>query len=95
MDVEKTIQFLIENAAQHDARLAALENNNLTLGNALITLTAIVKALADNLAEHERITQAERARLDAESRKRDAELDERINKLVSAIAALPRARPNS
>ena len=83
MDVEKTMQFLIENAAQHDARLATLENG-------LITLASITKTLADNLLEHERITREQ----DAKSRERDAKLDERIDKLVSAIGALVNGRSN-
>ena len=88
MDVEKTIQFLTKNAPQHDARIAATESN-------LLTLTVVVKGLADRMAEHEQITREQDARsrqrdaeLDAKSRERDAALDERISKLVSAIAAL-------
>ena len=83
MDVEKTMQFLIENAAQHDARLSALESG-------LITLSSVMKTLADNLLEHERITREQ----DARSRERDLRLDERIDKLVSAIGALVSGRPN-
>jgi hypothetical protein len=94
MDVEKTIQFLTENAPQHDARIAAIESN-------MLTLTVVVKGLADNMAEHERIMREQDARsrqrdadLDAKSRERDAALDERISKLVSAIAALVNGRSN-
>src|SRR5437016_620286 len=92
MDVEKTIQFLVDNAAQHDARLATLENS-------LITVASVVKTLAEAQAEFRRDTQAameqmrkEIRELDAESRARDAALDERISKLVSAIAALVNGR---
>ena len=87
MDVEKTIQFLTENAPQHDVRIAAIESN-------MLTLAVVVKGLADNLAEQERIMREQDTRsrqrdaeLDAKSRERDAALDERISKLVSAIAA--------
>ena len=96
MDVEKTIQFLVENAAQHDARISAIESN-------MLTLTSVVKGLADRMVEHERITRERDAELDARSRQRDAELDAksrerdaaldaRIGKLVSAIAALVNGR---
>jgi hypothetical protein len=99
MDIEKTIQFLVENAAQHDARIAAIESN-------MLTLTVVVKGLADRMAEHEQITREQDARSrqrdaeldarsreqDAKSRERDAALDERISKLVSAVAALVNGR---
>ena len=99
MDVEKTIQFLVENAAQHNARLATLENN-------LITLTSVVKTLAETQAgfkrdmdemreemrERDAKSRERDALLDARSRERDAALDERISKLVSAIAALVNGR---
>jgi hypothetical protein len=95
MDVEKTIQFLIENAAQHDARIAAAERNIVILGDSLITLTSMVKRLVESQEEFKRHTQAaademrkEMRERDAQSRERDAALDERISKLVSAIAAL-------
>jgi hypothetical protein len=91
VDAEKTIQFLLENAAQHDNRLAAIETNMLaiesnilTLGNGLISLTAVVKTLADNLVHLEKIAEEH----EIESRDRDAALDARIGKLVTAIAAL-------
>jgi hypothetical protein len=83
MDVEKTIQFILESAAQHEARLATLENG-------LIALSSVTKTLADALLEHERITREQ----DARSRERDARLDERIDKLVSAIGALVNGRSN-
>lgn len=85
MDVEKTIQFLIENAAQHDARIAAIENN-------MLTLTVVVKGLADNMREQDARSRQRDAELDAKSRERDAALDGRISKLVSAIAALVNGR---
>ena len=51
MDVEKTIQFLIENAAQHDARLSALEagllQNNTTLG----TMMEVVKHVGEHVEQ--------------------------------------------
>ena|SRR5713101_7041634 len=94
MDVEKTIQFLIGNAAQHDARIAAAEKNIVTLGNSLITLTSVVKTLAETTHAAMEEMRERDARLDAMSRERDAALDERISKLVSAIAALVNGRSN-
>jgi hypothetical protein len=35
MDVEKTMQFLIESAPQHDARLAEIETNNVLIQRAV------------------------------------------------------------
>ena len=87
MDVEKTIQFLTENAPQHDARIAAIESN-------MLTLTTVVKGLADNMRELDAQSRQRDAELDAKSRERDAALDERISKLVSAIAALVSGRSN-
>lgn len=54
----------------------------------MLTLTVVVKGLADRMAEHEQITRE----WDAKSRERDAALDERIGKLVSAVAALVNGR---
>ena len=101
MDVEKTIQFLIDNAAHHDAAIVELKNAvrtmGDTLGEGLIKLTDIVKGLAEAVAEHDRLL-AEHERMmleheryaleqDAKSRERDAKLDERIDKLLLAITA--------
>lgn len=95
MDVEKTIQFLTENASQHDARLAALEGSMLTLGNGLVTLTSVVKSLADNLSEHERMSSAAFDEMRKQIWERDAKLDARISDLVRAIAALANGRSQS
>jgi len=98
MDVEKTIQFLIETAAQHDERLAAIETSLLTLGNGLINLTAVVRTLAETVeATHKEIDRFRDQMLarDAQSRERDRILDERISKLVSAIAAMGRTNPGN
>ncbi len=99
MDIEKTIQFLIENAAQHDARIAAAEKNAVTLGDALLRLTSVVETVTENLASFQEATEraAEESRkardeLRREMRERDTALDERIAKLVSAIAALASGR---
>src|SRR3989442_7965793 len=49
MDVEKTIEFLVGNAAQHDARLAAVEDGLIRLENSLsahqVNLAAVEKSL--------------------------------------------------
>ena len=46
MDVKKTIQLLVENAAQHDARRGEKHRDS---GDSLITLTSVVKTLADHM----------------------------------------------
>jgi len=92
MDVEKTIQFLIGNAAQHDARIAAAEKSIVILADSLVTLTSVVKALSEDTAEFKRATHNAMDELRKEIRERDAALDERISKLVSAIAALVNGR---
>ena len=98
MDVEKTIQFLIENAAQHDARIAAAERNIVILGDSLIAFTSAVqefrRANQEAMDELRREMRARDAESRAQSRERDAVLDERISKLVSAIAALANGRSN-
>ena len=105
MDIEKTIQFLVENAAQHDARIAVLEKNAIILQNSLMTLTSAVQAFHEDVAGFQQRTEKamedlrrEMRQRDAESRalsrERDAALDERISKLVSAIAAMANGRAN-
>ena len=39
MDVEKTMQFLMETAARRDARLAEIERNNVLIQHAVLGLT--------------------------------------------------------
>lgn len=96
MDVEKTIEFLIQNQAAHDERLAQLErivgvladktgrldDVMLTLAEAQITLTHRLDTLADRLD-----TAAQ------QSVDRDRKLGERIEGLVSAIGEFIRNRP--
>jgi hypothetical protein len=53
VDIEKTIEFLAQAAARHDAQLASVESTLLTLGNGLITLTRVVKTVAQSV---ERLT---------------------------------------
>ena len=102
MDIEKTIQFLMDNAAQHDARLGELERSvrimGETLGDGLIKLTAIVKGLAEAVGEHDRLL-AEHERMMQEhervAQERDARLDARIDKLLLAITAQRNGGSNS
>ena len=89
MDIEKAIQFLTENAAAHDARLLAIETNLLAIETNLLAVTTIVKTLAETAVAH----QKEIEEMRKEQRQRDADLDERIAKLVSAIGALASQRP--
>ena len=100
MDVEKTIQFLVEIAAHHDAQLVEIKNSLLSIeasvlmiGNGLITLTSVVQTLAEGVQEYERTAREETERLrqetyrlDAESRERGRLLDERIDRLLRGIA---------
>ena len=88
MDVEKTIQFLTENAAAHDVRLATIER-------AVLSLTDIVRDLAQKTDERFRQTDERFRQTDERFRQTDERVrqlaektDERIAALVSAIGKL-------
>ncbi len=109
MDVEKTMQFLMETAAQHDARMAEIERNNVLIQQALLGLTEHQSVLQSSLEETQRIlreTQLETDRRlretdqrlrETDQRLRDSgeHLDQRITRLVSAIAKIAENRPNA
>jgi hypothetical protein len=83
MDVEHTIRFLTETAASHDARLAEMEKNNVLIQEALL-----------RLVEHESETRNMIRDVGKELRELGKKTDERIGKLVSAMAKLSHQRPN-
>ena len=97
MDVERTIQFLIANAAQHDARLAALESGMLglnsvvqTLAQNTLTLTGSVETLIgqiDRMSDRMTGVMETIQERDAQGRERDDGLAQRIEQLARAIAA--------
>ena len=90
MDIEKTIQFLMDNAAAHDARLAEIERNSLILQRAMLGLTEHQGSLQSALERTEKqIAETQKA-----LRELGEKTDERIAKLVSAIAKLSDQRPN-
>ena len=107
MDVEKTIQFFIDNQPNHDAQLGeiklnmiAIERSLLILGDGLIDLTAIVQKTTEN---HDRVhaesyerdaklDEQARARIEEESRARDAKLDASYQRLADLIADFIRAQ---
>ena len=83
MDVEKTIQFLVENAAAHDVRLNRLER-------AVLRLTENQTFLQSALKETQKAVQDTQKSLRALGER----TDERIAKLVRAITVLSKQRSN-
>ena len=90
MDVEKTIQFLMGNAAGHDARLAEIERNSLILQRAMLGLTEHQGSLQSAFERTEKqIAETQKA-----LRELGEKTDERIAQLVLAITKLSEHRPN-
>ena len=82
MDLEKTMQFILERQAQTEAILQQaaedrkrVEANHVRLGENLITLTDIVRQLAEAQQRHEERFQRKREEDEAFHR----EVDERFN----------------
>lgn len=104
MDVEKTIQSLLENAAAHDARIEALERTSAVIQEAVLRLTEH----QIRLSEHEEHLDKSLDRLEAtvyetqESvrelrqslRALDDRTDQRIAALVTAVAKLAEREAN-
>ena len=88
MDVEKTIQFLLDNAAAHDAQLTALEKNSVLIQQALLHLAQSQKKLETTVVESQRSLQQSIQETQRALRELGEKTDERIASLVSAIAKL-------
>jgi len=96
MDVEKTIEFLLETGARHDREMGELKRQ-------MSRLIGVVEGLAGHvskidgalaaLAEAQIRTDARLDRVAEEFRDRDRILDDRINKMVSAIGEISRPLP--
>jgi len=97
MDIEKTIQFLVENAAAHDIRLDRLER-------AVLGLTEHQGFLQSSLEQTQSLvleTQKQLLAMEQQSLQTQKSLhelgektDQRIASLVSAIAKLAERGPN-
>ncbi|MGH6689307.1 MAG: hypothetical protein ACREF4_01305 [Gammaproteobacteria bacterium] len=91
MDVERTIQFILETQAKHEARLD-------TVVVALGSLTGNVQKLVDHFERFSAETTERFRETDERFRRTDERFrrtGERIDKLVSAIGALvTRERPD-
>ena len=101
MDIEKTIQFLTETAAQHDARLAEIEKNlaemqknNVLIQQALLGLAEHQSVMQTGLEETQKILRDSQIETDRRLRELGQDTDRRIAQLVSAIAKLIDGRPN-
>lgn len=102
MDVEKTMQFLMETAAQHDARLAEIEKNNVLIQRAVLGLTEHQSLMQTALEETQKLLRETQIETDRRFRETDQRLrelgedtDRRITQLVSAVAKLAEQRPNA
>jgi len=102
MDVERTIEFLLEEAAKHDRqidRLVAVVRHGVTRTNRLDdALRKLVETQAEERRKTEEQFRLSDERWDARTTKLDArmdkidermeKLDERVDKLVSAIGVI-------
>ena len=91
MNVEKTIEFLIQNQAAHDERLARLEHLIGVLAEKTNHLDDVMATLAES---HIKLIE----RMDTgfrESVERDKQLGERIDSLVRGIGEFIRNRPTT
>jgi len=90
MDIEKTIQFLVENAAAHDTRLDRLER-------AVLGLTEHQGFLQSALEQTQSLmlqTQKQVLQTQKSLQELGEKTDQRIASLVSAIAKLAERGPN-
>lgn len=90
MDIEKTIQFLVENAAAHDIRLDRLEK-------AVLGLTEHQGFLQSSLEQTQSLmleTQKQILQTQRSLQELGEKTDQRIASLVSAIAKLAERGPN-
>jgi methyl-accepting chemotaxis protein len=92
MDVEKTIEFLLNNQAKHDERLTRLETVVGTLAGSVSSLTGSVDKLADNLErlDEAMVTLAESG---VQTNRRIDQLGMRVDQLVSAMGAMMQQSP--
>jgi predicted nucleic acid-binding Zn-ribbon protein len=91
MDIEKTIQFLVENAAAHDIRLDRLER-------AVLGLTEHQGFLQSSLEQTQSLmleTQKQLLQTQKSLQELGEKTDQRIASLVSAIAKLAERGPNT
>ena len=84
------MQFLMDNAAAHDARLAELERTSVILQQAVLRLTEHQGILQEAVER----TQASVLETQRALRDLGEQTDRRISDLVSAIAKLVDRRPN-
>ena len=82
MDIEKTMQFLMENAAAHDARLANLENLVTRLTEHQVFLQSAVEETQKSLLETQRLVQ----KMTIDLSNLGEQTDRRIADLTRAIA---------
>jgi hypothetical protein len=94
MDVEKTMRFLMGTAAQHDARLAEIERNNVLIQQAVLGLTEHQGVLQTALEQTQKILRDTQIETDRRLRELGENTDRRIAQVVSAIATLAETRPN-
>ena len=106
MDVERTIEFLLNNQAKHDERLTRLETIVVSLAAASRGSRASSRSSSDNVERLDgvMVTLAENAvqtnrRIDqlaesgAQADRRIDQLGTRVDQLVSAVGAMIRQQP--
>jgi hypothetical protein len=94
MDVEKTMRFLMETAAQHDARLALIQQAVLGLAEHQSVMQSALEETQKLLRETQLETDRRLRETDQRLRDFGENTDRRIAQVVSAIAKLAETRPN-
>ena len=92
MDVERTIEFLLNNQAKHDERLTRLETVVGSIAGSVQSLAGSVEKLADNV---ERLDGAMvmLAESGVQSNRLIDQLGMRVDQLVSAMGTIVRQQP--
>ncbi len=85
MDVERTIEFLLEQAARSDVRLARLERAQAATDRRTRALLEVMKLGYRRMVAHEKRTEARFKRVDERFEKMDAKTDARFNQLMKAL----------
>ena len=95
MDVEKTIQFLLDHAAEHDTRLSAIEKALLGLTEHAGFMQSLIEEMQKSLVATQRTLEDSLRKTNQALHDLGVKTDERIGNLVRAIAVLAEQRPNA
>jgi hypothetical protein len=89
------MQFLMETAPQHEARLAEIERNSVLIQQAVLGLTEHQGVLQSALEQTQTLLRDTQVETDRRLRELGENTDRRIAQLVSAVAKLADNRPSA